>query len=78
MFIQSSKEEGYSDKYFSHFSRKTYVVGTHWKCIINMFSWRGKENINTVWLKEVSYLELCVINIYYIFSSDLLRFLSEL
>ena len=41
------------DWYFSYFSMKKYVVGTHWKHLSqalltstrNMFSWRNKKNI---------------------------------
>ena len=42
--------------YFSYFSTKTYVVGTHLKCLVevllmsthnHMFSWRNKKNICT-------------------------------
>ena len=34
----SVRLEGYSLKYFSYFSMKTYVVGTHYKCLIDVIS----------------------------------------
>ena len=54
-------------EYFSYFSMKIYVVGTHSKCLEKallmcthyMFPWRNKINISTFWMKNVPYLDLC-------------------
>ena len=52
---------------FSYFSMKTYIVGTHWKCLSevllvsthNMFLWRNRK---TYYVDNPSYLSLCTCN----------------
>ena len=46
MYVQhSSTYEGVSTLYFSYFSTKTYVVGTHYKCLSLGVSY-GTHNID--------------------------------
>ena len=55
----NSRQEWVSTLYFSYFSMKTYVVGTHWKCLGEVL----QKNTGTFRLKKAPYLELCFMSV---------------